>query len=197
MKKRNIFILIGTIVLIGLSSCESVYDIGCEETDKSLGYRILSDKLVSAWFYDYETGKEILVDSLEKSDWALYLSGYQTFFSPISLEAKRYAYEENLSIPIICEGDDLDRRIDVEIGGLEFSCTYGGTSYVMEPIQQLYIDVGELEPYVDPEIEESGDEKRYSALFSLVTQDMFTGKDILLAQKRAYFLVTSLEKIKN
>ena len=196
MKKRNIFILIGTIVLIGLSSCESVYDIGREETDKSLGYQILSDKLVSAWFYDYETGKEILVDSLEKSDWALYLSGYQTFFSPISLEAKRYTYEENLSIPIIGADAEVDRRIDVEIGGLEFSCTYGGTSYVMEPIQQLYIDVGELEPF-DPEIEESGDEKRYSALFSLVTQDMFTGKDILLAQKRAYFLVTSLEKIKN
>ena len=192
MKQKLLFILIGAIALIGLSSCDSIYNIGKEETDKSLGYQILSDKLVSAWFFDYETGKDVVVDSLEKSDWALYLSGIQVSFSPISLEAKRYMYEEDLRIPV---GSEQNLAIDVEIGGLEFTYTYGGKSYVLEPLQALYIDVGELKPYVDPDVKEGdGVLERYTSQFKLVTQAPFTGKEIVLAQKTAHFEVRVLEK---
>lgn len=219
MKQKILFILVGAIALAGLVSCESIYDIGREETDKSVGYQIISKNQVSAWFYDYETGKDVVVDSLDKSDWNLYLSGLQVFFCPISLEKKRYIYQENLRIPVKCE-DGGERGIDVEIGGLDFSYTYDGKNYVMKPLQALYIDVGELEDYVDPASDADSDsdpdsdldpdsasdapefqgsqeyegEKRYSALFTLVAQDMFTHKDIILAQKRGYFQVRNLNQ---
>ena len=187
--KKNLFVLISAIALLGMVSCESIYDIGKEETDKCLGYQVISEKLVNVWFFDYETGKDVVIDSLEKSDWALYLSGLQRSFYPISLEKKRYTYEEGLSIPIICE-EDSGRAIDVEIGGLKYTYTHGGRSYIMEPVHALYIDVGELELWVSETDEVSG-EKRYSALFTLLSQDLFTGKDIILAQKRAYFVAPS------
>ncbi|MBQ8481614.1 MAG: hypothetical protein IJ532_03685 [Alphaproteobacteria bacterium] len=184
--KKFLFVTLGLIGLLGLSSCDDKSTYQENEEFLPIGFLVKDATTIQII-----GPRNLVIDELEKTDWALYVQNYRAFAGQEPLELKEtevdlYLFNKR-EIEVETNYDDLS----VAVGALKYPYTYLGEQQMLECFSPLKIKM----EIVSEEMQSSPFFQKGNVKFILVSRSIDTEEEIILVEKKLGFEVASEEYI--